>query len=134
MELIRLHKRDRHETYLPTASPIPDEYLDSTRKTIYEFTSGRKLTKEDQWKTTVGKKQSVTKGAWKGRTIFKILPGGLENRTSVKVRSTSSANVQEHLLYYQLPLHLLGLLVQGSKELPHHAMDHDHVSPWTDSL
>ena len=90
MELIRLHKRDRRETYLPTASPIPDEYLDSTRKTIYEFTNGRKLTKEDQWKTTVGKKQPVTKGAWKGRTIFKILPGGLENRTSVKVRSASA--------------------------------------------
>ena len=90
MELIRLHKRDRHETYLPTASPIPDEYLDSTRKTIYEFTNGRKLTKEDQWKTTVGKKQPVTKGAWKARTIFKILPGGLENRTSVKVRSASA--------------------------------------------
>ena len=89
MELIRLHRRDRHETYLPTASPIPDEYLDSTRKTIYEFTN-RKLTKEDQWKTSVGKKQPVTKGAWKGRTIFKILPGGLENRTSVKVRSASA--------------------------------------------
>ena len=69
MELIRLHKRDRHETYLPKASPIPDEYLDSTRKPIYEFTNGRKLTKEDQWKTTVGKKQPVTKGAWKGRTL-----------------------------------------------------------------
>ena len=63
-----------------------DEYLDSTRKTIYEFTNGRKLTKEDQWKSTVGKKQPITKRAWKGRTIFKILPGGLENRTSVKVR------------------------------------------------
>ena len=76
MELIRLHKRDRHGTYLPSSSPIPDEFLDSKRKTIYEFNNGRKLSKEDQWKPTIGKKQPFTKGAWKGRTIFKILPGG----------------------------------------------------------
>ena len=31
MELIRVHKRDRHETDLPTSSPIPDEFLDSKR-------------------------------------------------------------------------------------------------------
>ena len=91
MELIRLHKRDRHEAYLPTASPIPDEFLDSKRKTIYEFKNGKKLSKEDQWKATmIGKKQPFTKAAWKGKAIFKILPGGLENRTSVKVRSASA--------------------------------------------
>ena len=40
-----------------TSSPIPDEFLDSKRKTIYEFKNGKKLAKEDQWKSTVGKKQ-----------------------------------------------------------------------------
>ena len=54
-------------------------------KTIYEFKNGKKLSKEDQWKSTVGKKQPFTKAAWKGKTIFK-----LENRTSVKVRSASA--------------------------------------------
>ena len=88
----RSHRRDRHEAYLPTASPIPDEFLDSKRKTIYEFKNGNKLSKEDQWTSTIGKKQPFTKAAWKGKTIFKILPGGLglENRTSVKVRSASA--------------------------------------------
>ena len=83
MELIRLHKRLRHETDLPTSSPIPDEFLDSKHKAIYEFKNGKKLSKEDQWKSTVGKKQPFTKAAWRGKTVFKILPGGLENSTSV---------------------------------------------------
>ena len=82
MELIRRHKRDRHETYLPTTSPIPDEFLDSKRKAIYEFKKSKKLGKEDQWKSTMGNKQPFTKAAWKGKPNLKILPGGLENRTA----------------------------------------------------
>ena len=71
MELIRLHKRDQHEIYLPTTGS--DEFLDSKRETIYEFKSGKKLAKEEQGKSTIGKKQPFTKAAWKGKTIFKIL-------------------------------------------------------------
>ena len=66
MALSRLHKRDRHETYLPTTSPILDEFLDSS-KTVYEFKNGKRVAKEDQWKSTTGKKQPFTKAAWKGK-------------------------------------------------------------------
>ena len=90
MELIRLHKRERHQTFLPSSTPIPPEFLDSKRKTILEFKNGKKEVKEDDWKASVKAKQFHSPPAWKGKTIFKILPGGIENRTSVKVRSTAS--------------------------------------------
>ena len=90
MELIRLHKRERHQTFLPSSTPIPPEFLDSKRKTILEFKNGKKEVKEDDWKASVKTKQFHSPQAWKGKTIFKILPGGIENRTSVKVRSTAS--------------------------------------------
>ena len=90
MELIRLHKRERHQTFLPSSTPIPPEFLDSKRKTILEFKNGKKEVKEDDWKASVKTKQFHSPQAWKGKTIFKILPGGIENRTSVKVRPTAS--------------------------------------------
>ena len=63
MELIRIHKRDRHETYLPTSSPIPEAFLDSRpkRKAIYEYANGKKEAKEDVWKSAVGKRQLTSK-------------------------------------------------------------------------
>ena len=90
MELMRLHKRERHQTFLPSSTPIPPEFLDSKRKTILEFKNGKKEVKEDDWKASVKSKQFHSPQAWKGKTIFKILPGGIENRTSVKVRSAAS--------------------------------------------
>ena len=90
MELIRLHKKERHQTFIPSSTPIPPEFLDSKRKTILEFKDGKKEVKEDDWKASVKTKQFHSPKAWRGRTIFKILPGGIENRTSVKVRSTAS--------------------------------------------
>ena len=50
MELIRLHKRGRHQTFVPSSTPIPPEFLDSRRKTIMEFKNGKKEVKEDDWK------------------------------------------------------------------------------------
>ena len=90
MELIRLHKKERHQTFVPSSTPIPPEFLDSRRKTILEFKNGKKEVKEDDWKVSLKTKQFHSPEAWRGRTIFKILPGGIENRTSVKVRSTAS--------------------------------------------
>ena len=90
MELIRLHKRERHQTFVPSSTPIPPEFLDSKRKTILEFKNGKKEVKEDDWKASVKAKQFHSPQAWRGKTIFKILGGGIENRTSVKVRSTAS--------------------------------------------
>ena len=83
MELIRLHKRERHQTFLPSSTPIPPEFLDSKRKTILEFKNGKKEVKEDDWKASVKTKQFHSPQAWKGKTIFKI-------RTSVKVQSAAS--------------------------------------------
>ena len=90
MELIRLHKRERHQTFVPSSTPIPPKFLDSKRKTILEFKNGKKEVKEDDWKASVKTKQFHSPQAWRGKTIFKILPGGIENRTSVRVRSTAS--------------------------------------------
>ena len=53
MELIRLHKRERHQTFVPSSTPIPPEFLDSKRKTILEFKNGKKEVKEDDWKASV---------------------------------------------------------------------------------
>ena len=42
MELIRVHKQERHQTLVPSSTPIPPEFLDSKRKTILEFKDGKK--------------------------------------------------------------------------------------------
>ena len=70
MELIRLHKRERHQTFLPSSTPIPPEFLDSKRKTILEFKNGKKEVKEDDWKASVKTKQFHSPQAWKGKTTF----------------------------------------------------------------
>ena len=90
MELVRLHKRERHQIFVPSSTPIPPEFLDSKRKTILEFKNGKKEVKEDDWKASVKNKQFHSPQAWRGKPIFTVLPGGIENRTSVKVRSTAS--------------------------------------------
>ena len=43
----------------------------------------RKVTKEDNWRSPELPTSSSTE-SWKGRTVFKILPGGVESRTSVR--------------------------------------------------
>ena len=76
MELIRLHKKTR--------SPL--EYLDNKRKTIIESSQGRDVTHEDDWRSSEPPTSKVTE-PWKGRTVFQILPGGIENRTSVPAQT-----------------------------------------------
>ena len=63
--------------------PIPLEYLDNKRKTIMEFSKDKKVTQEDNWRSSERPTAPSTE-SWKGRTIFKILPGGIESRTSVR--------------------------------------------------
>ncbi|CAE7939517.1 unnamed protein product, partial [Symbiodinium necroappetens] len=85
MELIRIHKRVRKAKFEPKDGqvPIPLEYLDNQRKTIMEFSKGKKVTKEDNWRSPELPTSPSTE-SWKGRTVFKILPGGVESRTSVR--------------------------------------------------
>ena len=88
MELIRLHKKTRRTRYEPKerAVPIPVEYLDNKRKTIIEFSKGKNVTHEDDWRSSEPPTSKVTE-PWKGRTVFQILPGGIENRTSVPAKT-----------------------------------------------
>ena len=88
MELIRLHKKTRRTRYEPKegAVPIPLEYLDNKRKTIIEFSKGKNVTHEDDWRSSEPPTSRVTE-PWKGRTVFQILPGGIENRTSVPAKT-----------------------------------------------
>ena len=88
MELIRLHKKTRRTRYEPKegAVPIPLEYLDNKRKTIIEFSKGKNVTHEDDWRSSEPPTSKVTE-PWKGRTVFQILPGGIENRTSVPAKT-----------------------------------------------
>ena len=85
MELIRLHKKTRRTRYEPKegAVPIP---LDNKRKTIIEFSKGKNVTHEDDWRSSEPPTSKVTE-PWKGRTVFQILPGGIENRTSVPAKT-----------------------------------------------
>ena len=85
MEMIRIHKRMRKVKYEPKDGqvPIPLEYLDNQRKTIMEFSKGKKVTKEDNWRSPE-RPTSPSTESWKGRTVFKILRGGIESRTSVR--------------------------------------------------
>ena len=66
--------------------PIPLEYLDNKRKTIIEFSKGKSVTHEDDWRSSEPPASKVTE-PWKGRTVFQILPGGIENRTSVPAKT-----------------------------------------------
>ena len=88
MELIRLHKKTRRTRYEPKegAVPIPLEFLDNKRKTIIEFSKGKNVTHEDDWRSSEPPASKVTE-PWKGRTVFQILPGGIENRTSVPAKT-----------------------------------------------
>ena len=88
MELIRLHKKTRRARYEPKegAVPIPLEYRDNKRKTIIESSKGRNVTHEDDWRSSEPPASKVTE-PWKGRTVFQILPGGIENRTSVPAKT-----------------------------------------------
>ena len=87
MRLIRLHKKNRVAKYVPTkdTTPIKLDFLDSSRETIIQYDDGGQDKQDDDWKVTIGRRQERLGKNWKGRTIFKILPGGLENRTSVRV-------------------------------------------------
>ena len=54
MELIRVHKKMRQIKYdqKDGRTPVPLEFLDTTRKTIMEFSKERIVTQEDQWRST----------------------------------------------------------------------------------
>ena len=96
MELIRLHKKTRRTRYEPKegAVLIPLEYLDDKRKTIIEFSKGKNVTHEDDWRSSEPPTSKVTK-PWKGRTVFQILPGGIENRTSVPAKTRDPTRTGE---------------------------------------
>ena len=88
MELIRIHKQMRKALYQPKGglTPIPLEFLDTKRKTIMEFPKGKSVVEEDDWSSGELPAAQSTE-SWKGRTIFKILAGGIESRTSVPAKS-----------------------------------------------
>ena len=92
MELIRVHKQMRKALYQPKDGlmPIPLEFLDTKRKTIMEFPNGKSLVKEDDWSSGELPTTKTTE-SWKGRTIFRILAGGIESRTSVPAKSKDPA-------------------------------------------
>ena len=80
MELIRVHKQMRKAKYEPKDghSPIPLEFLDTKRKTIMEFHKGKTDVKEDDWRSGELPASKSTE-SWKGRTIHRILAGGIES-------------------------------------------------------
>ena len=92
MELIRVRKQMRKALYQPKDGlmPIPLEFLDTKRKTIMEFPNGKSLVKEDDWSSGELPTTKTTQ-SWKGRTIFRILAGGIESRTSVPAKSRDPA-------------------------------------------
>ena len=83
MELIRVHKQMRKAMYEPKdgLTPIPLEFLDTKRKTIMDFPKGKSVVKEDDWSSGELPAAKATE-SWQGRTIFRILAGGIESRTS----------------------------------------------------
>ena len=89
MELIRVHKQMRKALYQPKEglTPIPLEFLDTKRKTIMEFHKGKSVVWEDDWSSG----ELPAAKATKGRTIFRILAGGIESRTSVPAKSKDPA-------------------------------------------
>ena len=92
MELIRVHKKMRQSKYDPKNghTPIPLEFLDTQRKTIMEFSKEKIVTQEDDWGSTE-RGSTKTPEYWRGRTVFRILLGGLESRTSVPAKSRNPA-------------------------------------------
>ena len=92
MELIRVHKQMRKALYQPKdgLTPIPLEFLNTKRKTIMEFHKGKSVVKEDDWSSGELPTAKATE-SWKGRTIFRILAGGIESRTSVPAKSSDPA-------------------------------------------
>ena len=88
MELIRVHKQTRQIKYDPKNghTPIPLEFLDVKRTTIMEFSKEKVVTQEDDWRSTE-RRTTRTPDYWRGKTVFRILPGGLESRTSVPAKS-----------------------------------------------
>ena len=87
MELIRVHKQMRKAKYEPKdgQTPIPLEFLDTKRKTIMEVHKGKTAVKEDDWRSGELPASKSTE-SWKGRTIFRILAGGIEGKTSVPAK------------------------------------------------
>ena len=63
-------------------TPIPLEFLDTKRKTIMEIHKGKSVVKEDDWRSGELPTTKSTE-SWKGRTIFRVLAGGIESRTLV---------------------------------------------------
>ena len=88
MELIRVHKKMRQFKYAPKEgqTPIPLEFLDVKRTTTMEFSKEKIVTQEDDWRSTE-RPTAKTPDYWRGKTVFRILPGGLESRTSVPAKS-----------------------------------------------
>ena len=78
---VELHEQMRKSKYIPRA-PIPLEYLDSKRRTIMEFSKDRVVTQQEEGQVS---ELPATKSTdyWKGRTIFRILAGGIAGTTSV---------------------------------------------------
>ena len=95
MELIRVRKKTRQIKYDPKdgQTPIPLEFLDVKRKTIMEFSKEKVVTQEDDWRSTE-RRATRTPDLWKGRTVFRILPGGLESRTSVPAKSRDPSRLK----------------------------------------
>ena len=92
MKLIRVHEQMRKAKYEPKdgRTPIPLEFLDTKRKTIMEFHKGKTDVKEDDWRSGELPASKSTE-SWKGRTIFRILAGGIESRTSVPAKTRDPA-------------------------------------------
>ena len=95
MELICVHKKMRQSKYDPKNghTPIPLEFLDTQRKTIMEFSKEKIVTQEDDWRSTE-RGSTKTPEYWRGRTVFRILPGGLGSRTSVPAKSRGPARAK----------------------------------------
>ena len=51
-----------------------------------EFSKEKIVTQEDDWRSTE-RPTAKTPDYWRGKTVFRILPGGLESRTSVPAKS-----------------------------------------------
>ena len=92
MELIRVHKQMRKALHQSKDGlmPIPLQFLDSKRKTIMEFHKRKSVVKADDWSSGELPTTKATE-SWKGRTIFRILAGGIESRTSVPAKSKDPA-------------------------------------------
>ena len=64
--------------------------LQKKRKTIMEFHKGKTDVKEDDWRSGELPASKSTE-SWKGRTIFRILAGGIESKTSVPAKTRDPA-------------------------------------------